>query len=556
MTGVKNPLPGVHYLPAELCSDFHDKGVLTDETLIAGLRDSFARHADRIAMSEPGILITYGELDRLTDRGAAALHRLGLRPTDRVMFQLRNCKELVQLVISCLKIGAIPVCTLAAHRQVEIGYLGRHAAAKAHIVHADDDRFDLPAFAREMQQDIPTMQHIITVRGDGGEGTLAFEELIAREDDADARQLVDSIAHDPWQVVLFQLSGGTSGVPKVIPRFGNEYLYSARTVIERRELDESTVMITGNPMMHNAAMICFWMPTLLVGGEVAIAPYVTTDELEHMMVERKPNWVGLAKVHMLRLVEAGGLERIPREQIKACVVNADADAMRKIFDAPCTPLFGMTEGLLSFCSDSDPAEAHARSVGRPLSEHDELVVVEIGTETPVAPGETGELLVRGPCTIRGYYDADDKNAEAFTPSGYYRTGDLMAIREIEGVPYLFFEGRVKDVVDRGGEKINCGEVEALAALHPAVGDVLCVGMPDPVYGEKVCAFIIGCPGADPLTVAELGAFLGEKGLAKFKYPERIEYVDIYPMTSSGKPSKPLMRDYVTRKLNEERQRAG
>jgi 2,3-dihydroxybenzoate-AMP ligase len=553
MYRVKSPMPGVSYLPSDATEYYFREGVLTDETLIAALRKSFTEHADRIALSEPGILITYGELDRLTDRTAAALYRLGLRPTDRAIFQMRNCKELVQLVIACLKIGVIPVCTLAAHRQLEIGYLGNHTAAKIHFVHADDERFDLVAFAKEMKSQIETIRHIVTARGIGGEGASSIEELIQNENEAEARKIVDSIEHDALQVILFQLSGGTSGVPKVIPRFGNEYLYSIRTVIDRRELDRSTVMITGNPMMHNAAMVCFWMPTLLAGGEVAISPYVTTQELEHMMVERKPTWVGLAKVHMLRLVEAGGLDRIPRQQIKACVVNADAEAMSKIFDAPCTPLFGMTEGLLSFCSDADPAEAIARSVGRPLSAYDELVVVEPGTEDPVAPGASGELLVRGPCTIRGYYDADDRNKEAFTQSGFYRTGDLMAIREIDGTPFLFFEGRVKDVVDRGGEKINCGEVEALAALHPAIGDVLCVGMPDPVYGEKVCAFIIGRPGFDPLTVAELGTFLGEKGLAKFKYPERIEYVDIFPLTSSGKPSKPKMREYVTQKLLKEAQ---
>lgn len=551
MSGVQTPMPGVTYLPEDAVRSYADMGVLTDETLIQGLRASFERHADRVAISEPGVEITYRELDRLTDRGAAALHRLGLRATDRVLVQMRNCKELVHAVISCLKIGVIPVCTLAAHRQQEIGYLGVHAAAKAHFVHADDKRFDMVAFAKEMRSQIPGLEHIITVCGDGGDGTFALDDLIGQEDDVQAHALVSSIKHDAYQVVLFQLSGGTSGVPKIIPRFGNEYLHSIRTVADWHALDETTVTFTGNPMMHNAPMICFWGPALLVGGEVAIAAGSSTADHEQVMAERRPTWIALAKVHMLRLAEAGSLDRMPRDQIQACVVGAEALAVSEMFGAPCTPIFGMTEGLLTFCKADDPVEAIGRSVGRPISPHDELVIVEPGTEREVPPGETGELLVRGPSTIRGYYDAEDRNVEAFTSDGFYRSGDLIAFREVDGTPFLFFEGRVKDVVDRGGEKINCSEVEEMVARHPSVGEVACVGMPDPRYGERLCAFIIGREGRERLTVEALGTFLGEAGLAKFKFPERIEHVDILPMTSSGKPSKPKMREYVTARLRDE-----
>jgi non-ribosomal peptide synthetase component E (peptide arylation enzyme) len=516
--------------------------------VIEALRISFSRHADRIAVTEPGIEITYGELDDITDRGGAALWRLGLRPQDRVLFQIRNCKELVFALISCLKIGVIPICTLAAHRQQEISYLGNHGGAKAHFVHADDPRFDMVAFARDMKLEIASLEHIVTVRGGAGDGAVSFEELVEAEDATEARALVSSIEQDPYQVVLFQLSGGTSGVPKIIPRFSNEYRYSMQTVIDFHGLDENMVAFTANPMMHNAPMICFWGPALMCGGEVAIAGGPSLTEIEAVLAARKPTWIALAKVHMLRLVEAGAPARISRDQIKGCIVGDSAATLGEAFGAPCFPIFGMTEGLLAFCRQDDPAMAIATSVGHWLSDHDETRIVAPGTEHDLPEGETGELLVRGPCTIRGYYDAADRNEEAFTRDGFYRSGDLIAIRQIEGRQYFFFEGRVKDVVDRGGEKINCSEVEALAGQHPSVGEVACVGMPDPLYGERLCAFIVLREGEAEVSVDQLGGFLAEAGLAKFKFPERIEHVAILPMTSSGKPSKPKMREYVTERL--------
>jgi long-subunit acyl-CoA synthetase (AMP-forming) len=178
-------------------------------------------------------------------------------------------------------------------------------------------------------------------------------------------------------------------------------------------------------------------------------------------------------------------------------------------------------------------------------------IVRPGTDEDLPDGEIGELLVRGPCTIRGYYNAPDRDAEAFTADGFYRSGDLMSFTTIDGVRNLVFKGRVKDVIDRGGEKINCGEVEAAIGLHPAVGAVACVAMPDPMYGERMCAFIVPQAAADDPTLNTIGKHLAALGFAKFKWPERIELVPELPMTTSGKVSKPRMRELITAKLAQE-----
>lgn len=545
--GVRDPIDGVCYMPPDSLQHYIDAGALTRETLVDAFRAAAARFPDRVALSELDMTLSYAQLDRQSDRAAAAFAALGLKPLDRVIFQIANSKELVLAFLGCLKAGLIPICTLTAHRSSEIGQIGRQANARAHIVSARVGSFDLAGFAGEMRAQIPSIKHSIVVGGQGPlpDGCADFDAVLALGDGAPAPAAPD----DPFQVAVFQLSGGTSGVPKIIPRFHSEYLYSIRTVIDWHGFDETLVAFTPNPMMHNAPMICFWLPALLTGGEVAIAP-PDIDAIGKVLNQRRPTWSLILPVHLKRLQEAGHLDDAPLAGAYGIVAMAGALELSRLFGAPAYCIYGMSEGLLTFTRRGDPLEAVRVSVGRPLSALDEVRLVEPGTERDVMPGAVGELLVRGPSTIVGYFDAPDRNAEAFTSDGYYRSGDLMSHRAIEGRHYLRFEGRVKDLVDRGGEKINCAEVELAIGQHGDVASVLCVGMPDPVYGERLCACIIMRPGAaDAMTVASVGAHLGQVGLAKYKYPERVEIMLEFPLTSSGKPSKPLLRELVVARVN-------
>ena len=552
MAGVRSPIPGVVYMEPEEVAKYLRLGAFAEQTIASALRQTFVRNAARIALSTPSQLVTYAELDTITDRAAAALWRLGLRPYDRVLFQMRNCPELVYAFVACLKIGVIPVCTLAAHREKEIGYIGQHADAKAHFVHGDDPRFDLVEFATRMAQDAGSKRAVIVARGEPRKpGAQSFEQLIAEEGADNGRELAYGVQLDPYQAAIFQLSGGTSGVPKIIPRFNMEYLHAMRSVIDFIGLSNESVTFTPNPFMHNAPMACFWGATLLAGGEVVIAEGPSIASIEAALAARRPNWIAMAKVHLMKLVESGGLERLNFDNVRAFSVPDSALALSRQFGAPFVPMYGMTEGLLAFCQPGDPEEAIAQTVGRSTTPHDEIRIVSPDTEEDLPEGEVGELLVRGPCTIRGYFNAPERDVEAFTADGFYRSGDLMSFHTVEGRRNLVFKGRVKDVIDRGGEKINCSEVEAVIDSHPAVGAVACVAMPDPLYGERMCAFIVLRQDAPALELGALSGHLREVGLAKFKWPERIEIVDELPTTSSGKVSKPLMREIIARKVRSE-----
>jgi salicylate---[aryl-carrier protein] ligase len=182
---------------------------------------------------------------------------------------------------------------------------------------------------------------------------------------------------------------------------------------------------------------------------------------------------------------------------------------------------------------------------------DEIRLLEVGSEKPVSPGEMGELCFRGPSSLRGYFGSPEANQRAFTSDGFYRSGDIMTAHVVDGRIHYAFEGRLRDNINRGGEKIGCEEVEAYVSKHPAVSDAKLVAMPDPFYGEKGCVFLVLRPGASAPEVKELAEFLVGQGLAKFKCPERIEVIDALPVTRVGKVDKPALRALIAEKLQQE-----
>jgi non-ribosomal peptide synthetase component E (peptide arylation enzyme) len=239
----------------------------------------------------------------------------------------------------------------------------------------------------------------------------------------------------------------------------------------------------------------------------------------------------------LRVIQSGGqrlqpeVRRRTKELIPRVIVQEN---------------FGMAEGLLMFVRFDDSEEVRMETVGRPLSPDDEVRLVD-DDDNEVAPGEIGELLARGPYTLRGYFGVPEYNARAFTSDGFYRSGDLM--RRHPSGNYIV-EGRKKDLINRGGEKISAEEIENLILTHPAVQNVACVPMPDPVLGERMCAYVIPRCG-ELLTLQQLIAFLLNQEIAKHKLPERLEIVEELPLSPFGKVSKRDLTERITQLLKSE-----
>jgi 2,3-dihydroxybenzoate-AMP ligase len=247
------------------------------------------------------------------------------------------------------------------------------------------------------------------------------------------------------------------------------------------------------------------------------------------------------------LRERHDLSSLEVVQVGGSRLNAEvARRVKPLLGATVQQVFGMAEGLNNFTRLDDPEDVLFNTQGRPLSPDDEVRVVGDDGK-PVAPGERGELLTRGPYTVRGYYKAPEQNRAAFTPDGFYRTGDVVRLTPSGN---FSVDGRVKDLINRGGEKISAEEVENAVLRHPAVQNVAVVAMPDAVLGEAVCAYVIVEPER-ALTLESLRAFLERGGIARFKLPERLETVDRLPLTSVGKVSKKDLRADIAARLRAE-----
>ncbi|MWL89685.1 AMP-binding protein [Cupriavidus sp. SW-Y-13] len=546
-------LDGVRYPEEDRLRRYVADGFLTEETLVGAFRQSFQDHGDRLALVGPEGEYTYRELDEQTDRLGAALLALGLKPLDRAIFQCGNSNELLFAFFGCLKAGIVPLCSLQAFRKLEVGYLGNLCEARLHFVQGDDPKFDDVAFAEEMQAEVPTLQYILQARGERRGSAVLLADLIRDMPLERARQLLAEVSHEPFQAAVFQLSGGTTGVPKIIPRFQNEYLYNMRAVAACNGYGPDDALFFPTPYMHNLNMGCFFGPFLLSGAKVTVAPDIGEDTLQALVRDYEPTWFGVAGPILNRIAPELLRGTAADKARRNFIAPKNAANLARLTGSPTHHIFGMTEGVIMFTRPDDPAEIREQSIGYPVSAGDEVFIVHPGTEDPVGDGEIGEALFRGPYTIRGYYKSEKEDVTRFTPDGFYRSGDLMSSQVVDGKRYFFFRGRIKDVVDRGGEKINAEELENVINQHPAILASAVVGMPDKVYGERVCAFVLLKPAASGsgLTLAELTQYLQEAGLAKFKWPERLEVIPEFPLTASGKLSKVLLRDRIVEMLRAE-----
>lgn len=512
---------GVTPWPAGLEARYRAEGYWTDRLLGDVLRGDPAA----LALVAGDDRLTYADLDARAARTAAGLLALGLRRGDRVVVQLPNTTGFVVAFLALVRIGAAPVLALPAHRESEIRYLCELSEARAYICADRDGDFDY----RELARTLPV--HHVIVEGEAEE----FTSLAS----VDAEPVV-APAPDPSDVGVFLLSGGTTGLPKLIPRTHRDYVYNLEASADLCGFDRGTVYLVVLPAAHNFALAC---PGILgvfaTGGTVVLAPSGAPDEAFPLIERERATVCAVVPPIALLWLDAVTWSDEDLSSLDLLQVGGAKLAAGRAAEIPdalgcqVQQVFGMAEGLLNYTRLDDPRDLIERTQGRPLSPGDEVRVVDEDGKQ-VSPGEVGELLTRGPYTLRGYYRAPEHNARSFTPDGFYRTGDL--VRELPS-GHLIVEGREKDQINRGGDKISAEELENHLLAHPAVHDAAVVGVPDPVMGERTCAFLIIREGGEAPGLRELKDFLRTRGVAAYKHPDRLETAPAFPRTPVGKISK-------------------
>ncbi len=548
-------LAGCTPWPQSLAARWRALGYWEDITLWEMLRQSALRAPDGTAIAHGERLVSYRELVARSEALARHVLALGLRPLDRAVVQIHNVPEFAFAFFGLVRAGIVPVLALPAHRHTELSHFVRHAKARAIFVPDVVRGFDYRSLADELRGECATLEHVF-VAGDALEGQIALGSLL---DDPNAFEAPATALPtlDASEVALMLLSGGTTALPKLIPRTHNDYVLNAKASGRVARIDAASVLLAVLPLGHNYNLASPGILACFAAGAKVVLSTGHDAETVFPLVERHRVTIIAAAVPLitqwldspvparhdlssLRIVQNGGARLAP-------------ELRRRVRERwNCTPqeIYGTAEGLINMVPLDASEEMVLESSGTPICEHDELRVVDAdGNELP--DGEAGELLTRGPYTILGYYDAPQVDATAFTADGFYRMGDVVRKQG----RFLFTEGRRKDLVNRGGEKISCDEVENLVSKHPAVLGCCVVGMPDPVFGEKSCAFVVLRGGAT-LDLAQLSSFLLEQRIARFKLPERLEVLGQFPISPAGKILRRELRERIAETLTRERDSAG
>ena len=550
-------LEGVVRFPPEFARRYRERGYWADRSLAEELAIVFRRFADRVALIDGGREYTYRDVDRMSDRLALNLLALGLKPLDRVVVQLPNVVEFVVLYVALQKAGVIPIAALETHRHNEVSQFVQIASAVACVYPEAQGDFRFGPMIRRVQAESRSLKWLV-VLGQAAAGEHSLRDLIDRAP-ALSRSALEGIVIDPADPAVFQLSGGTTGVPKLIPRTHNDYAYNSRTAAPVCGVSGDSILLLVLPIAHNLPLACPGVQGYFFqGGKIVLSTSTRPADVFGLIQKHRVTHVKLVPALLIRLIDSVDIGNFDLSSLKVIQCGGQrlqpevrVRARQLVPGATVQENFGMAEGMLFFVRLDDPEDVRLETCGRPISPDDEAKLVdEEGNE--VAPGEVGELACRGPYTLRGYFSAPEHNARAFTPEGYYLTGDLMRLHPSGN---YVVEGRRKDLINRGGEKISAEEIENLILSHPGVQNVACVPMPDAEMGERMCACVIPRRG-HALELKALVEFLMAKEIAKFKLPERLEIMSEFPVSPFGKVSKKALVEMVARGTRNEKRVTG
>jgi cyclohexanecarboxylate-CoA ligase len=523
--------------PSPLAATYRARGEWRPETLWHAFAGTAARHPERVALVDGAHRIAFSELARRAECLAGGLARLGIAAGDVVAAQLPNWWETAVVLLAAARLGAVANPVLPIARERELRYvLGASRARVAFIPGALRD-CDHRGLVAALRPELPALEHVVTVRADPGGDMTAFATLAGSEPAA------TSPPADAAAIALLMYTSGTTADPKGVLHSHETLLAEARSLGPVHGITSADVVLMPSPLTHVSGLLhAVVLPAVHGTGAVLMERWDAGEALALIARERVTYMVGAPTflrdlahhprlgdhdVSSLRLFSCGGADVDPT-LVREAAARLGCVAKR---------VYGSTEfPTVATTGPDDPPERRVDSEGRPIGAAEIRLVDE--EDRAVGAGVEGEVLARGPELFLGYHDPV-LNAEAFTPDGWFRTGDLGTV---DAAGYLRITGRKKDIIIRKGENISAREVEDLLAGHPAIAEVAVVGLPDEAAGEIACAAVRLRPNAASPTLAQLSDHLLAQGLSKRKLPERLEVVADFPRTSSGKILKRVLRE--------------
>lgn len=507
-------------------------------------------YPDKIGLVDDTHRFTYRELRAKTDGLAVGFMNLGIKERQFVLLQIPNWHEYILTFYALQKIGAIPVLLISRHGLAEILHI---AALTDPVAWIGPDLYRKTEFLpilQEAKEKNRSLKHLISVRGQDDKAFTPLESLTASDEPTAAElEALDARRPDPMEVSMILLTGGTTGLPKAVPRTHNDYIASVEYHSRAWEVTSADTLLTAAPVshaqgMHNGVGSAF----------LNFCKYVITDSTDAEEICRV---IGREKVTAFPTVPALVQRIVSLESLG----DFDISSLKKIYSggAPSTPelvrsvyerigckfvnTLGASEGLGSMTRLNADIETICTTVGQKDNPYSQYKAVDqYGQEVP--PGHEGELLAKGPNIFTGYFKSHEDNLKTFTSDGFFKTGDLAKIDE-SGT--MTITGRIKETILRGGETISAVAIERLVSSHPDVIEAAVIGMPDKVFGERICAYVTLKEGAS-LSFQDLIAFLRGIGASVLQLPERLEIIDAIPLTKIGKADKKALKEDIEKKL--------
>ncbi len=520
---------------------------LLGDTIGAHFQRTAARFADRPALisRQQDVRLTYAQLDAAVDAVASGLLRAGIRAGDRVGIWAPNCAEWVLVQYATAKVGAILVNVNPAYRTHELEYVLRQSGVRLLFSASTFKTSDYAAMIGEVSGAVDTLERTVFIdRPEWG-------ELAAGEPDRDAiAERMAGLSFD--DAINIQYTSGTTGFPKGATLSHHNILNNGFFVTELLDLTEHDLTCLPVPFYHCFGMVMGNLGTLAHGGCVVIpAPaFDPRATLEAVAGEGVTSLYGVPTM-FIAMLDHEDFDSFDLSSLRTGIMAGSPcpiEVMKKVVErmhmAEVAICYGMTETspVSTQTRADDPLERRVGTVGR-VGPHIEVKVVDPDSGLIVDRGEPGELCTRGYSVMVGYWEEQERTAEAIDPAGWMHSGDLATMDE-EG--YLNIVGRSKDMVIRGGENVYPREIEEFLYTHEGIADVQVVGVPDEKYGEELCAWVIARADAGLDEDAVRDYCRGR--LAHFKVPRYVIFVDEFPMTITGKVQKFKMREDSVERL--------
>ena len=499
------------------------------------INESIKTHSKKTAIVDGRTRITYADLGIQINHYSSYFFQRGIRKGHKVVVQLNNTKEYVFSVLALIQIGAIPVLANYVLRDKEITGIIERSAAIAYVYPEEALGFSYKNMAERVKKRNGQLLFVTSV------SEIEMSSFNDRKITLATSKLTD--------IAVLMLSGGTTGIPKIVPLSHEMIYWHIKCYIDKFGFDEDSVYLGILPFTHKFA---FYSPGLLnslfVGGTVVMCKTGSYDEIFPLIEREKVTITGIVPslarmwLEVLSWDNSFNLSSLKRIVIGGALVEKELiKDMVKQFPCDIHIGYGATEGIIMYNVFNRNSSRINNGYKYLISGYEDVKIVD-SEEKTVEIGQPGEIVIKGPYTIKEYFNVDDNTGEKFTHDGFYRTGDKAIFNQSGEYEII---GRIVDQINRVGEKINPQEIESYLCECVGVKEAVVVGVKDELLGERICAFVIPDKMKEITNGAELKRDLEAKGIARYKLPDQILLTDSFPVTPINKIDKERLRNLAS-----------